>query len=185
MKISRQSSSYLIHRFSPHEKETPALKINSLSYRYNNHKALDNLNFEVGLGERLAVVGPNGAGKSTLMLHLNGILTGKGQVQVGGLEITKKNLPSIRAMVGMVFQNPDDQLFSPTVYEDVAFGPENLALPPAEIPETRALLEFLIQAEDDSFRLGGSSEEDALLRMTMDGAAVKTFCSKGCWVLNN
>jgi cobalt/nickel transport system ATP-binding protein len=83
--------------------------------------------------EKVALVGPNGAGKSTLMLHLNGILTGNGRVQVGGLEVAKANLPAVRALVGMVFQNPDDQLFSPTVYEDVAFGPLHMGLPEPEI----------------------------------------------------
>lgn len=69
------------------------------------------------------MVGPNGAGKSTLILHLNGILTGEGTVRVCGLVVEQKNLSRVRAAVGLVFQNPDDQLFSPTVYEDVAFGP--------------------------------------------------------------
>jgi cobalt/nickel transport system ATP-binding protein len=78
-------------------------------------------------------VGPNGAGKSTLMLHLNGILTGKGGLTVAGLPFNKQNLPLIRAAVGLVFQNPDDQLFSPTVFEDVAFGPLHMGLPEAEV----------------------------------------------------
>jgi cobalt/nickel transport system ATP-binding protein len=84
-------------------------------------------------GEKVALVGPNGAGKSTLMLHLNGILGGQGQVQVAGLAVTKANLPLVRARVGLVFQNPDDQLFSPTVFEDVAFGPLHMGLPEAEV----------------------------------------------------
>ena len=71
----------------------------------------------------MALIGPNGAGKSTLLLHLNGILIGSGSMRVMGLEPTPKNLPAIRAQVGLVFQNPDDQLFSPTVFEDVAYGP--------------------------------------------------------------
>jgi cobalt/nickel transport system ATP-binding protein len=110
------------------------LSVEQLSFSYpDGHPALHSVSLCIAQGEKAALVGPNGAGKSTLMLHLNGILTGKGQVQVGGLEITKKNLPSIRAMVGMVFQNPDDQLFSPTVYEDVAFGPLHMGLPEDEI----------------------------------------------------
>jgi energy-coupling factor transporter ATP-binding protein EcfA2 len=84
-------------------------------------------------GDKAALVGPNGAGKSTLMLHLNGILTGKGDVTVGGAHITRDNLPAIRGMVGLVFQNPDDQLFSPTVFEDVAFGPLHMGLPKDEV----------------------------------------------------
>jgi cobalt transport protein ATP-binding subunit len=84
-------------------------------------------------GEKVALVGPNGAGKSTLMLHLNGILNGHGEVTVGGNRLTRDKLPAIRAMVGLVFQNPDDQLFSPTVFEDVAFGPLHMGLPMDEV----------------------------------------------------
>jgi len=78
-------------------------------------------------------VGPNGAGKSTLILHLNGILVGQGAVQVCGLRAEKENLGRLRAMVGLVFQSPDDQLFSPTVYDDVAFGPLYQGLPVGEV----------------------------------------------------
>jgi cobalt transport protein ATP-binding subunit len=84
-------------------------------------------------GDKVALVGPNGAGKSTLMLHLNGILNGNGEVTVGGKRLTREELPAIRAMVGLVFQNPDDQLFSPTVFEDVAFGPLHMGLPMQEV----------------------------------------------------
>jgi cobalt transport protein ATP-binding subunit len=84
-------------------------------------------------GDKVALVGPNGAGKSTLMLHLNGILTGRGDVTVGDKRISRDNLPAVRAMVGLVFQNPDDQLFSPTVFEDVAFGPLHMGLPKDEV----------------------------------------------------
>ncbi len=93
-------------------------------------------------GEKVALVGPNGAGKSTLMLHLNGILAGEGRIEVAGLPVTKEHLPRIRAKIGMVFQNPDDQLFSPTVFEDVAFGPLHMGLPEAEVRErVRSALE--------------------------------------------
>ena len=90
---------------------------------------------QVDAGEKVALVGPNGAGKSTLMLHLNGLLQGEGELAVSGLPVVKNNLPVIRSKVGMVFQNPDDQLFSPTVFEDVAFGPLHLGLPEDEIRE--------------------------------------------------
>jgi cobalt/nickel transport system ATP-binding protein len=83
--------------------------------------------------EKVALVGPNGAGKSTLILHLNGILTGQGQVCVCGLEVIEKNFGRVRAHVGMVFQSPDDQLFSPTVFDDVAFGPLYQGLPAQEV----------------------------------------------------
>jgi cobalt/nickel transport system ATP-binding protein len=88
----------------------------------------------LGGGEKVALVGPNGAGKSTLMLHLNGILPAQqGQITVAGLAVNRANLPRVRARVGMVFQDPDDQLFSPTVFEDVAFGPLHMGLPEAEV----------------------------------------------------
>ncbi len=110
------------------------LKIDHLHFSYpDGHVALKDVSLNLCAGEKVALVGPNGAGKSTLMLHLNGILTGDGLVTVGGLPIEKQNLPVIRTMVGMVFQNPDDQLFSPTVFEDVAFGPLHMGLPEAEV----------------------------------------------------
>ncbi len=102
----------------------PIIEIGDLSFFYPDGKqALDSINLTVMPGERVSLVGANGAGKSTLLHHLNGILTGRGRVRIGSLEPTKGNLGRIRAMVGVVFQNPDDQLFSPTVFEDVAYGP--------------------------------------------------------------
>ena len=110
------------------------LSVEKLSFSYpDGHPALHEISLCIERGEKVALVGPNGAGKSTFMLHLNGLLTGKGRLRVGGLEIHKKNLPAIRALVGLVFQNPDDQLFSPTVYEDVAFGPLHMGIPEPEI----------------------------------------------------
>jgi cobalt transport protein ATP-binding subunit len=100
------------------------LSIRNLSFHYpDGHQALYDISLNIESYEKVALVGPNGAGKSTLMLHLNGILSGDGELQVAGLPLEKSSLPLIRAKVGMVFQNPDDQLFSPTVFEDVAFGP--------------------------------------------------------------
>jgi cobalt transport protein ATP-binding subunit len=114
--------------------EVPTLLIEELSFRYpDGRTALWDVSLKIHSREKVALVGPNGAGKSTLMLHLNGILSGEGQVQVAGLPVTKPNLPVIRAKVGLVFQNPDDQLFSPTVFEDVAFGPLHMGLPEAEV----------------------------------------------------
>ncbi len=112
----------------------PILAVSNLHFAYPDGRvALHGVSLEVNRGEKAALVGPNGAGKSTLMLHFNGILAGEGAIRVGELPLTKSNLPLIRARVGLVFQTPDDQLFSPTVFEDVAFGPLHMGLPEAEV----------------------------------------------------
>lgn len=103
------------------------LKINNLSYSYpDGHKALSSVSFSIDQGESISILGPNGAGKTTLILHLNGIL-GKlsGEIEVSGLKYIPDNIDKIRKTVGVVFQDPDDQLFMPTVIEDVMFGPKN------------------------------------------------------------
>jgi cobalt/nickel transport system ATP-binding protein len=109
---------------------TPVLDVRGLAYAYpDGHQALFGVDLHVHAGERVALLGPNGAGKTTLVHHLNGILVGgAGSVAVSGLPVEKKNLREIRRRVGIVFQDPDDQLFMPTVREDVAFGPRNLGL---------------------------------------------------------
>jgi cobalt/nickel transport system ATP-binding protein len=117
--------------------EPLSLDVRAVQYAYpDGHVALRGVDLSVGRGERVALLGPNGAGKTTLVLHLNGILNGGGgSVAVGGLIVDRDRatLTEIRRRVGIVFQDPDDQLFLPTVGEDVAFGPANLGLRGAEL----------------------------------------------------
>lgn len=109
---------------------TATLEIAGLAYSYpDGHQALFGVDLTIERGERVALLGPNGAGKTTLVLHMNGLISGGvGTVRVAGLEVVKENYPEIRRRVGVVFQDPDDQLFMPTVHDDVAFGPANLGL---------------------------------------------------------
>lgn len=118
-----------------------ALELRRLSFRYpNGQLALDDISCSITAGERVAVVGPSGAGKSTLLMHLNGLLPAPSVAQddlarvfVHSLPVSKSRLREVRRQVGFLFQDPDDQLFCPTVREDVAFGPLNLGLPKAEV----------------------------------------------------
>lgn len=107
------------------------VRTSQVSYTYpDGTHALRGINFEARHGEAIALVGGNGAGKSTLLLTLCGALAPtSGEIRIGGIPVVKKNLPAIRKSVGMVFQNPDDQLFMPTVLEDVCFGPLNMGMP--------------------------------------------------------
>jgi cobalt/nickel transport system ATP-binding protein len=107
-----------------------ALAVRDLHYAYpDGRRALDGVDLDVADGERVAILGPNGAGKTTLVLQLNGILRpSRGSVTVGDLAVVPANLAEIRRRVAIVFQDPDDQLFMPTVHDDVAFGPANLGL---------------------------------------------------------
>ena len=111
------------------------IEVEHLHYAYpDGFEALRGIDLVVGRGEKVALVGPNGAGKSTFMLHLNGInAPSHGAVLVAGLPVVREHLGRIRAEVGLVFQDPDDQLFSPTVRDDVAFGPLHMGLPEDEI----------------------------------------------------
>ncbi|MFC8045468.1 energy-coupling factor ABC transporter ATP-binding protein [Nocardia sp. NPDC057353] len=123
----------------------PAVRLTDLTFAYpDGTRALDGLSLTVAPGERVAVLGPNGAGKSTLMLHLNGVLTASsGAVVIGGTRVERGTLREIRSRVGVVFQDPDDQLFMPTVAQDVAFGPHNFGVRGAELD---AAVDFALAA---------------------------------------
>jgi cobalt/nickel transport system ATP-binding protein len=129
-----QPSQTLPRQDLPCDEQVPVLYVEGLNFYYSHdNRVLKDINLCLSRGEKAALVGPNGAGKSTFLLHLNGILRGEGKILVNSLPVIKENLAEIRAQVGLVFQNPDDQLFSPTVYEDVAFGPLHMGLPEGEI----------------------------------------------------
>ena len=124
-------------RLPAHEPPVGRIVIEHLRHTYpDGTEALRGIDLVVEPGERIALVGPNGAGKSTLMLHLNGILEpSHGSVSIDGVTVDRSTARRVRAKVGLVFQDPDDQLFSPTVREDVAFGPIHMGLPEASIHE--------------------------------------------------
>ncbi|MGB3908171.1 MAG: ATP-binding cassette domain-containing protein [Methanomethylovorans sp.] len=115
---------------------TPIIELRDISYSYRNSKteALKDVSLRIYAGEKVAFLGANGAGKSTLFRHLNGILKpNTGQILVHGEPISKKNISKVRQTVGIVFQNPDDQILAPTVEQDVAFGPVNMGLSEKEV----------------------------------------------------
>ncbi len=129
------------------------VEVKDLKYHYpDGTAALQGVSFLLTHGEAVAIIGANGAGKSTLLLHLNGCLMPQaGEVRIGGLPLNKNTLSHVRRTVGMVFQDPDDQLFMPIVYDDVAFGPLNLGLPPAEVDQL---------VKDSLARVGASHLQD-------------------------
>jgi cobalt/nickel transport system ATP-binding protein len=110
--------------------DAPVLALDRVAFAYpDGHQALFGVDLTIERGERVALLGPNGAGKTTLVLHCNGVLTaGAGSVRVGGLPVAREHLPEVRRRTGIVFQDPDDQLFMPTVRDDVAFGPHNFGV---------------------------------------------------------
>lgn len=131
------------------------IEVENLCFAYpDGRQALRSISLRVAPGEKVALVGPNGAGKSTLLLHLNGILRGQGKVRVAGLDLCDANLGQIRAAVGLVFQNPDDQLFSPTVFDDVAFGPLHMGLAEGKVRAS-------VQQALDAVGMGAYSERSS------------------------
>lgn len=131
----------------------PVIAVRDLRYRYEDGTAaLNGVNFRLEAGESVALLGANGSGKTTFALHLNGLLSGEGSVEVCGLPMNKRHAAEIRRKIGLVFQDSDCQLFMPTVMEDVTFGPLNHGLPPEKALE-RAMV--------------------ALTRVGMSGAAAK------------
>ncbi len=113
-----------------------AIEIKNFSFGYHDSpNTLTDISLTVPHGQRLALIGPNGAGKSTLLLAINMFVKGKGSIKVDGLEANKANAKKIRTTLGSVLQNPDEQLFMPTIFDDVAFGPLNMGLAPDEVKQ--------------------------------------------------
>lgn len=136
---------------------TAAVQLEALTYAYPDGRvALAGVDLAIPAGERVAILGPNGAGKTTLALHLNGILRPtSGSVAIDGRGVTAENLPVVRSHVGLVFQDPDDQLFMPTVGQDVAFGPRNFGVEPEEIPSRVAQALAAVGLSDAADRYPG------------------------------
>lgn len=114
--------------------KVPAVQLSNVSFAYEKNKyVLNNIDLSITENSRVAVIGPNGAGKSTLLTLLNGVRKAEGAIKILGTEINSGSIKYIRKTVGIVFQNPDDQLFCPTIFEDIAFGPLNLGAKKSEI----------------------------------------------------
>ncbi len=123
--------------------KNPVIEVKNLKFRYPDGQEALLVNLRIYENESVALLGPNGAGKSTLLLNLNGVLRGEGEIFISGLPLNDKNLREIRRLIGVVFQDPDDQLFMPTVYDDVAFGPLSFGIP---LPEVKARVAEALKA---------------------------------------
>jgi cobalt/nickel transport system ATP-binding protein len=148
--------------------KAPVVDIGGLNFSYDSGKpVLSGIRFAIDRGECVGLVGPNGAGKSTLLLHLNGILHGHGEVRVLGLPLQAKNLKEIRARVGLVFQDPRQQLFLPSIEEDIAFGPLNAGISPAEarlrVARIMELFDLQKIADSSPLRLSPGEQKKAAL----------------------
>lgn len=148
---------------------TPAIRTDDLTFEYpDGRRALDGVDLEIGVGERVAILGPNGAGKTTLILQLNAVLAAtSGTVRIGDLPVGRANLREIRRRVGVVFQDPDDQLFMPTVAEDVAFGPANFGVRGDElerrVAEALAQVDMAAHAQRSAGHLSGGQRRRVAL----------------------
>jgi cobalt/nickel transport system ATP-binding protein len=146
-----------------------AIQIDDLHYTYpDGHVALGGVDLSIAPGERVAILGPNGAGKTTLMLHLNGVLSATtGTVEIAGTPVCRKSLREIRRRVGLVFQDPDDQLFMPTVAQDVAFGPANFGVRgdelAARVREALDIVSLTEHADRSPAHLSGGQRRRAAL----------------------
>ncbi len=145
------------------------IQVECLSYRHpDGTRALEDVSFSIQRGEAVAIIGANGAGKSTLLLHLNGcLLPQTGSVVIDGQPVARELLPRIRRSVGMTFQNADDQLFMPTVADDLAFGPRNMGLPAAEVEQRVAAALAAVDAvhlrDRPPYRLSGGEKRRVAL----------------------
>ena len=130
----------------------PLIEVRGLRFHYDDGTAaLNGIDFTLFPGESVALFGPNGSGKTTFVLHLNGLLSGEGEIQVCGLPVEKKNIPQIRRKLGIIFQDSDSQLFMPTVLEDVAFGLLNLGIDASSaLSRARSALETVGMARAES-----------------------------------